>query len=50
MSRRAIGVLAGAVLAMIVAAAPAQASSGINAYRFKAKPKVSGHWPTRAST
>ena len=36
MSRLATGVLAGAVLAMIVATSPAQASSKINAYRFKA--------------
>ena len=36
MSRRATGVLAGAVLATVLATAPAQASSGINAYRFKA--------------
>ena len=40
MSRRATGVLAGAVLAMVVATAPAQASSGINAYRFKATAKT----------
>ncbi len=40
MSRRAIGVLAGAVLAMVLVTAPAQASSGINAYRFKATAKT----------
>jgi hypothetical protein len=39
MSRRAIGAVAVTVLAMLCAAVPAQASSGINAYRFKATAK-----------
>ena len=39
MDTRATGMLAGAVLAVVLATAPAQASSGINAYRFKATAK-----------
>src|SRR5215217_1162357 len=40
MSRRFTGAVALALLALLVAAVPSHASSGINVYRFKAKPKT----------